>query len=399
MITKLHLENFQSHEDTTLRFSPGVNVIVGSSDCGKTAMLRALNWVVFNRPSGDSLCSHWGGDTLAEIVLDEKVISRGKSKKENTYAIGSTQFSGFGLSVPEPVQQLINVSDINIQYQLDAPFLLSKSPGEVAATLNEMVNLHEIDQALTRAKSEVQGTKRDLDTHKAEQKQMEEQLEKLKPVEGLLDQEQKLTELKQFLEMAQEQVQKLSLLKGGIQQAEEELKGLKWLDTAQKMLDRVSKWSEEQFSLTARYNTLTEQVSRLRDSQEQLQKFNQVPELLEQLTQVQQWKEESTRIRQQWERLFEIREKLYVVHNSLGEMNRLPSYEDQVKRSQTLLNSLDLREYDYERLFRLFADHSKTCEEIGKTDLGIINLQVELSHFPEVCPLCGSRRSDAHFHS
>ena len=39
MIKSIQLKNFQSHRDTTLRLSPGVNVIVGDPQNGKTAIL------------------------------------------------------------------------------------------------------------------------------------------------------------------------------------------------------------------------------------------------------------------------------------------------------------------------------------------------------------------------
>ncbi len=44
-ITKVVLENFQSHEYTEIDCSPKLNVFVGKSRQGKTAILRALSWV------------------------------------------------------------------------------------------------------------------------------------------------------------------------------------------------------------------------------------------------------------------------------------------------------------------------------------------------------------------
>lgn len=44
-ITKIILENFQSHEYTEIDCSPKLNVFVGKSRQGKTAILRALSWI------------------------------------------------------------------------------------------------------------------------------------------------------------------------------------------------------------------------------------------------------------------------------------------------------------------------------------------------------------------
>ena len=42
MIKKLHLKNCQSHKDSLLEFSPRLNVFVGDTDSGKSAIIRGL---------------------------------------------------------------------------------------------------------------------------------------------------------------------------------------------------------------------------------------------------------------------------------------------------------------------------------------------------------------------
>ena len=58
MLTSLTIKNFQSHKDSTLQFSPNVNVILGHNDSGKSAIFRAIDFVVFNSLSGDSFVRH-----------------------------------------------------------------------------------------------------------------------------------------------------------------------------------------------------------------------------------------------------------------------------------------------------------------------------------------------------
>ena len=53
MIDKIKIQNYQSHENTELELSPGINVIIGETDRGKTSILRALNWMFSNRPLGE----------------------------------------------------------------------------------------------------------------------------------------------------------------------------------------------------------------------------------------------------------------------------------------------------------------------------------------------------------
>ena len=48
MIKSVSIQNFEAHEDTTVQFGDGMNSIVGLSNSGKSAIIRALMVVVDN---------------------------------------------------------------------------------------------------------------------------------------------------------------------------------------------------------------------------------------------------------------------------------------------------------------------------------------------------------------
>lgn len=149
MINKVYIRNFQSHTKTILNFSKGLNVIAGSSDNGKTAIIRALAWVITNKPSGDAYRSWKGGDTRVTITLDNNIkVTRKKGAGINIYKMKNT-FKAFGTGVPSEIIKTLNLGEINIQYQYDKFFLVSASPGEVARILNKIVNLELIDTSLS----------------------------------------------------------------------------------------------------------------------------------------------------------------------------------------------------------------------------------------------------------
>jgi exonuclease SbcC len=154
MITSISLQNFQSHKDSILEFSDGVNVILGASDSGKTTILRALRWVAFHKPSGDEMRSHWGGKTQVEIVTDDAIVVKSKDK-EQEYILGDTHFKAFGTEVPQEIKDALNLDSINVQSQLDAPFLLSETPGFVASHFNKIAHLGVIDTATSNINSEI----------------------------------------------------------------------------------------------------------------------------------------------------------------------------------------------------------------------------------------------------
>mgnify|MGYP006921285773 CR=1 FL=1 len=144
MIKSLFISNFQSHKKSKLDFSPGVNVIIGSSDSGKTSILRALRWLIWNRPGGESFRSHWAGkkeNTQVTIELGEKDIISKTKGADNQYFLNDLVFNAFGTEVPKEIMQVLQMSDVNLQQQLDSTFLLSKSSGEIAQYFNHIAHL------------------------------------------------------------------------------------------------------------------------------------------------------------------------------------------------------------------------------------------------------------------
>lgn len=155
MIQFIDIQNFQSHAHTKLEFHAGVNVIVGTSDSGKSAIIRAINWVLTNRPLGDEFRSYWGGSTQVRIQSDDAVVERTKSDKANVYLVNEQVLKAFGTSVPDEVLTALKFQPVNMQSQMDAPFMLSLSAGEVASTLNRIVNLDEIDTSMSNVSKSI----------------------------------------------------------------------------------------------------------------------------------------------------------------------------------------------------------------------------------------------------
>lgn len=163
MIKSVAMENFQSHKETLIEFVSGLNVISGASDHGKSSILRALYWVIKNRPSGDSI-RNWDcgkNDAVSvEIVLqnDDCEHSITKERKSNKVTYQTTQgafLEAIGRDVPEEISNLIDISDFSIQPQHDPYFLLTTSPGNVARMLNDLVGLSVIDKSYRKLNSDI----------------------------------------------------------------------------------------------------------------------------------------------------------------------------------------------------------------------------------------------------
>jgi exonuclease SbcC len=169
LLQSISLQNFQSHKKTILEFHKGINVITGPSNNGKSSILRALYWTIYNRPSGDSYISHWNRDkndkpiksTKVTVINDSGTIERRKgsikkidhTEKFNGYIVNDDYLEAIGQDVPDEVTKLFNLDSVNIQKQMDAPFLLSESASEVARFFNSTIRLDLIDKVLAKAES------------------------------------------------------------------------------------------------------------------------------------------------------------------------------------------------------------------------------------------------------
>ena len=224
MITKIEIKNFQSHKNTVLEFDKGVNVICGESDNGKSAVIRAIRWVVENQPQGtEKINSNWNEDfkepLSVKLYTEKGYVERIRDKKRNGYNIcknGEKEIvlDAIGKGVPKEVTDFLNVSDVNFQFQLDPPYLLTKSAGEASKYLNEIVHLDSIDKIMSIADSD----KRQLSS---EQKIVESDIKKL----------------------------------------EEGLKDTEWIDEAERLYTRVSKYDEHISSSNDELIGLNEQIS------------------------------------------------------------------------------------------------------------------------------------------
>lgn len=159
MIQAVHITNFQSHEDSYIEFHPGVNVIVADSRYGKSAILRSMFWCFENKPTGDKFRSRWGGDTSSTVFFPDGSVSRVRAGSDNSYTLttkdGTNEYTGFGVAVPEPVANFLNMDRVNFQRQMDRPFMLDWGPRERGAYLNEITNLEIIDQSIANIKKEI----------------------------------------------------------------------------------------------------------------------------------------------------------------------------------------------------------------------------------------------------
>jgi hypothetical protein len=273
MIKTLEINNYQSHKKSILNFHPGVNVVVGTSDSGKSAVLRALRWVCTGVPRGDGFRSHWGGDTEVSLETDNCIVTRGKTNSDNVYVLNETEFRAFGTDVPEEIIAALNLDEaVNIQKQLDQPYLISETPGNVAQHFNRMAHLEKIDIGLKNVQSQIRATEQSIQSKTTELKQVEEDktsyiyLEAAEQALIVLETRQgRLEELEDSADKLQDLIQDIVSIDQKILRAEKPLQAEKSLDYiigVQNTLDKEKRLENSLKMLVEDIETVEERITK-----------------------------------------------------------------------------------------------------------------------------------------
>jgi exonuclease SbcC len=151
MIKSLELRNFQRHKKLKVKLAPGITTIVGSSDKGKSAIIRSLKWLARNKPNGSGFIHHDAKTAAVRLKTSRCKVVRRKGEAGNSYSLDGRKLKSFGSNVPTVVEQALALADVNFQGQHDNPYWFSLSAGQVSKELNAIVNLSLIDTSLKSA--------------------------------------------------------------------------------------------------------------------------------------------------------------------------------------------------------------------------------------------------------
>jgi len=165
-IKKLELNNFQAHTHSVIEFNDKFNCIIGKSRAGKSSVVRALNFLFFDKWS-DAYVRN--GSDYAELVLhmdNGYTITRSKGNLVNKIIVNSPPelkeqpqiYEKFGISMPDPVRKILqiypvrididNEVSLNVADQDSGPFLLNESGPVKTKYLNRLTGSHVLDAAM-----------------------------------------------------------------------------------------------------------------------------------------------------------------------------------------------------------------------------------------------------------
>jgi len=254
---RLVIKNFQSHEHTELVFGPGLNVVVGPSDHGKSAIVRALRWLVYNEPRGTAFVREGADSCRVTLELDDgTVVVRERTARAggyNRYVVsrpgaGELVLEGFGTRVPEEVTEALGMPEVyldedrkatlNFASQLEGPFLLSDTGATRAKAIGRLLGVHVIDAAIrdtsrdlarstqesSRLRSEIQALDEKLELFKdlpAQGKAVEDSTSALKAARSAWERHLRLAKLSERLRSVGATLERTRLLLGRLEPLDE----------------------------------------------------------------------------------------------------------------------------------------------------------------------------------
>lgn len=231
-ISFIEVKNFKIHKKKTrVDFTPGLNVIVGESDIGKSTFIKAAIKCLFNKPDrkGEDFLT-WGAKRGSKVhiwvgikddddgqldkeeapeTIIERVLGKGSVNEYHIYYPGEEEpvsFTGFGKTVPPEVMAVHGMREVDMGYgkeqlnymgQFDGFFLLGRRPEDVAQAIGRLAHTDVIDKVRDGLRSDIASNVRKLGET---DKDLSGKVLKLKEFEYLDDEKESLEALRDLRE-------------------------------------------------------------------------------------------------------------------------------------------------------------------------------------------------------
>ncbi len=160
MLRRVTIQNWQSLRDVDLELGR-LTVIVGASNSGKSAFIRALR-AAANNPRRRGYVTHGAKTATVTVTTDRHDIVYLRGETTSVYRLRPLggefeEFTDLAGSVPEQITAALGIPptaaghSLHIAGQFDAPFLLDESGATVARVLGELTNVNVIFRAVAEA--------------------------------------------------------------------------------------------------------------------------------------------------------------------------------------------------------------------------------------------------------
>ena len=175
MLESIRIENFESHENTIVKFGKGFNLVWGKSDSGKSSILRALAVAVNNQFSSKMVREGFAYCEI-EVTTDKGKVNCKRGEGVNKWLVTDSQgvehsFDKIGKSVPDLASEVLGMKEKqwgkklnelpNFMFQDEKHYMLSEIGGEkstsnmVARLMDKTIGLGGIEELVKEISSNI----------------------------------------------------------------------------------------------------------------------------------------------------------------------------------------------------------------------------------------------------
>lgn len=389
---KVSVKDFQIVKSASLEFVPGLTVILGESNNGKSALFRAIKSCIYNEPGTTNVRMGCKNYMVGIEHKGHKVILQ---KGENSlYLIDGQQYNKIGrVQVPEVANALgitaLNINDttekINFWDQMEKPFLLDRNSSDL---FRFIVDSGEDDNLNTTLRSMV-SDKNSLNTEKnLKEGSITTLKEQIKNMETLLAGSEEKINLCENIISFGPMVSSLLTKTTTITNITNSTTIIK------ETTDIINKRTEIKRELEDKLNTISYNISKKEQLVERTQKYNtlseQITTLDKQLANKTDYKEKLATL----DKNITLKAKLTEITAKISETQRLINNTNinkiEVSVNQTTVNKLSTLKGVIERIQKLQEQQRTIIESMNKLHEEIEPTLKEYNTI-EVCPYCGNK--------
>lgn len=394
MSMKVQVKNYQIIKNAEAEFVPGLNVIVGPSNNGKTSFIKAIKSLIYTEPGSTPI--RFGTQSyIVGIQYNGHTVILQKGLKDSAYLVDGEKFTKYGTSTPEEVSKALGIRElelngkkekINFWDQMNYPFLLDKSSTELFRFIVDSGEDDQISAALKDMVSDRQGINKDINQLQGSIMVLDEQIAtKTKEIDNL----------KPRLEVSKEII-KMQTKVANVRQMHDLLEKIKSLQSKQLELQKqynkveaeskiytesVLKLQDSYEKSSIYYNTLrriNDFKNRINQNDQILSKYKITFDLLENVSEV------------NLEPLIKVRDSILNLQSKVNLLSNQKSSTLDIDTKKVEENLLTLTNYKTS-LQRFSAN--KTLKSNSETMMDSVNKILDkitkLQSNIQVCPYCG----------
>jgi exonuclease SbcC len=375
IFTKLKLNNFKSHQNTTIQFNKGISVIVGENGAGKSTILEAISFALFKQHTAkriDDLVRN-NADTMSvelEFISNNKEYKIVREKKSNLKSSIYTKTSVDGgfvhicsgdREVNEEIRQVLDIDSdlfLNAIYirQGEIAELVDKTPSEKKLLIAKLLGLDSLEKAWKNLLPFVNDYENRLSELKG----------KLYNSKDLKEEhEQKMAELNSLKDKGHELEEQIDDVNSSLKEISESKRDMETEKEIYETLVRNLETEKNNLTkLEAHKRSVQENLDKIRESEEQIKRLEKYVSKLDvyldfekSVISIQNLKEEEKRIN---EKLDSISQQNEIVRDKKEEYDKFLASEKEMEK-------LDEKKVQYEKQLATMAKLEQDKKDLLKS--------------------------------